>query len=176
MDIDFLEDKLKEFNSELKINKIIFDDIIFEERVKINCFYCKKYNVNWTCPPKIPDIDYRKVIKEYRNIAIVSIGMNIDENNFNDIRNQSTNILHKSLLFLENILWDNNNSLAISFIGGSCKLCKNGCAEDKCRQPNLARIPIEATGINVVSTLKKIGIDVVFPIKYKLSRYGMILW
>ena len=46
--------------------------------------------------------------------------------------------------------------MAISFIGGSCKLCKNGCAKDKCNNPGMARIPLEATGVNVIKSLDNI--------------------
>ena len=36
------------------------EKLIFEENVKMNCFYCGKYNNNWKCPPNLPDIDYKK--------------------------------------------------------------------------------------------------------------------
>lgn len=168
-------EKLIEFDNRLKIYPIKFEDIVFEERVKLNCFYCSKYNNNWKCPPSIPDLDYRKIINEYSNIAIVSITVDVS-NNLDEMRIESTNKLHKALLMLEKDCWENNNPLATCFIGGSCKLCKDGCAKDRCRQPSLARIPIEATGINVIKTLKNIGINVVFPIKNSLTRYGMFLW
>jgi len=176
LNIEHLRKKLIEFDKRLKIYPIDFQSIVFEERVHLNCFYCPKYNLKWTCPPKIPSLDYQKIINEYSNIAIVSIDMLIASHNFDDIRTESTNILHKSLLMLEKELWNDNNSLALSFIGGSCKLCKNGCGTDRCNQPGLARIPVEALGINVVESLKNIGVNVVFPIKDKLSRYGMLLW
>ncbi len=25
--------------------------LVFEECVKMNCFYCGKYNISWKCPP-----------------------------------------------------------------------------------------------------------------------------
>lgn len=176
LNIDYLKEKLIEFDDRLKIYKIDFQSIIFEERVALNCFYCSKYNTKWTCPPRIPKLDYQKIISEYSNIDIVSIDISVNDTNFDDVRTESTNVLHRALLMLEKELWNNNNSLAVSFIGGSCKLCKNGCGTNKCNQPSLARIPLEATGINVVESLKNISIDVVFPIRDKLSRYGMLLW
>jgi predicted metal-binding protein len=170
-----LEEELKKYDKDMRILLIDSKNIVFEERVRLNCFHCKRYSTNWTCPPKIPDIDYKKLISEYNNLAIVSIELKID-NNYEDIRNASTNKLHRGLLYLEKFLFNNNYPLSVSFIGGGCKLCKDGCAEDKCRQPYSARIPIEAIGINVVKTLKNIDIDVIFPVVEKISRYGMILW
>jgi len=165
-----------ENDKDIKIYKMIKNEIIFENRVLINCFYCSKYNSQWTCPPKIPNIDYKKVINEYDNIIIVGKTYDVNETNYSDIRNKSTNEIHSMLLKFENLLWDKNYPMAISFIGGSCKLCKNGCAIDKCKNPSKARIPIEATGINVIKTLKNINIDIDFSDKTKLSRYGMLLW
>ena len=46
--------------------------LIFEENVKMNCFYCGKYNNNWKCPPNLPDIDYKRMMKEYEvGMAVV---------------------------------------------------------------------------------------------------------
>jgi len=173
--IKTLEEKLLEFNENLQILPISFEQIVFEERVKLNCFYCSRYGNNWKCPPNIPLLDYPKILSEYSNIAIVSISIDINSN-FEKVRSETTNILHKSLLMLEKYMWDNNNSLSASFIGGSCKLCKDGCGIDKCNQQKLARIPLEAIGINVVETLKNIGVNIKFPIDKSLSRYGIILW
>jgi len=175
MDIKYLRNRLDELDDKFNIYPITYKHIVFEERVFLNCFYCPKYNSNWTCPPHILKLSYKNIICEYANLGIVGITMNI-KNNFNDVRIESTNKLHKALLMLEKELWEGNNPLATSFIGGSCKLCKDGCASDKCRQPAKARIPIEAIGINVIESLKNIDIDVAFPIKNKLSRYGMLLW
>lgn len=51
------------------------DKLIFEERVKMNCFYCGKYNVSWRCPPKIPEIDYKKMFSEYDKAALIYVRM-----------------------------------------------------------------------------------------------------
>lgn len=172
--IELLKSKLD--LNDYSIKPIKSSQIIFEQRVKINCFYCSKYNTNWSCPPRIPDLDYKKLISEYNNIIIVSLNSKINENNFNEIRNKSTNQLHSVLLMLEMHLWENNYPLAISFIGGSCKLCKDGCAKDSCKNKGLSRIPLEATGVNVVRSLSNVGIEVKFPISDNLTRHGMLLW
>jgi predicted metal-binding protein len=168
--------ELKKVNKNIEIYNIKKEQIIFEKRVLLNCFYCSKYSRQWTCPPNIPKIDYVEMINEYDNILIIGCSYKTNEDNYSDIRYKSTNEIHKSLLILEKVLWKNNFPMAISFIGGSCKLCKNGCAEDKCRNPSKARIPIEATGINVIKTLENINIKLDFSNNLQISRYGMILW
>lgn len=145
---------------------IKLDQIVFEERVKINCFYCAKYKHKWACPPNIPDIDYKKVFSEYDHFMIVGGTFTADQ------RELSTNVLHKHLLKLERVLWERECPLAISFIGGSCKLCKQ-CSPDKCSNPASARIPLEATGVNVVKTLSNIGIYLNFN-EGTISRYGLL--
>jgi predicted metal-binding protein len=102
--------------------------------------------------------------------------MEVNSVNFQEKRTQSTNNVHKALLYLEKEMYYANHSLAISFIGGSCKLCKNGCNEKRCVNPELSRMPLEATGCNVVESLKKVDIDVTFPITDTLYRYGLLLW
>ena len=130
---------------------IHYTDIVCEERVKLNCFYCKKYNRKWTCPPHIPSINYKLILKEYDHLAIIKYETPFTEDTYAQARYTSTNDLHKLLLKLEKHIYENNNSLAVTFIGGSCKLCKNDCDHIKCRNPHLARIPVEAFGINVIA-------------------------
>ena len=66
--------------------------------------------------------------------------------------------------------------MCLSYIGGSCRLCKSGCGKDRCNNPYLARIPLEATGVNVVESARKYGISIEFPVKEFLIRIGLILW
>lgn len=151
-------------------------ELVFEERVKLNCFYCKNYNLNWKCPPKIPDIDYQQIMGEYENGLFVKVELPFTDENFSEIRARTTNDLHRALLKLEQCLWEHDFPLAVSFIGGSCKLCKNGCGQDRCNSPYLSRMPMEATGINVVKSAEKYGIPLVFPPKGSLTRLGLLLW
>jgi len=151
---------------------------VFEDRVKLNCFYCLRYNKNWSCPPKIPNLNYEKIMNGYDNAILVYCSMPYQsDKEFIVIRRESTNLLHKTLLKLEKVLWENNYPLAVSFIGGSCKLCKDGCDKEKCRHPGLRRIPLEGVGMNVVKTVKACtGMNITFPPKGKLNRYGLLLW
>lgn len=163
-------------NSFFSLIPISFDNFVYEERVKINCFYCNRYNQKWTCPPRIPNLNYKKILAEYENLAILKYEQRVNKNNFEDIRNKSTNDVHKKLLELECFLYQKNRSMAISFIGGSCKLCKDGCGKEQCSNQGKARIPLEATGINIIKTLGNIGIIVRFPIENILCRFGLIAW
>ncbi len=151
-------------------------DLIFEENVKMNCFYCGKYNNNWRCPPNLPEIDYPKMMGEFENGLFIVMKYEVDESNYNAIRSESSVIVHKLLLASEKWLWNHNSSNAISFIGGSCKLCKNGCGKEKCNNPYMSRSPLEATGVNIIKSARRYGIDINFPTNKNLMRIGLLLW
>lgn len=150
--------------------------IVFEERVKMNCFYCGRYGNNWRCPPHIPDVDYKKMIMEYENCAFIYVAMPLGENGYKMIRTESSVYLHRALLMCEKWLYEHNKSTALAFIGGSCKLCKNGCMAEHCANPYESRSPVEALGINVVKSAAKVGIDVKFPVTERMMRIGLLLW
>lgn len=147
--------------------------MIFEERTKMNCFYCGRYNRNWHCRPFIPDIDYAKMFAEYDYGAFVYVKVPLSNP---DARNESSVINHRSLLLMEKYCYNHNNSTAISFIGGSCKLCKNGCGKERCNNPYEARSPLEATGCNVVKSAAQCGFEITFPPKDYMLRLGLLLW
>ena len=151
-------------------------ELIFEENVKMNCYYCGKYNVSWRCPPKLPDVNFEKMMSEFEYGMFIVMKFDIDNNNYNSVRNESSITLHKLILSLEKWFWEHNNSNCLSFIGGSCKLCKNGCGKEKCNNPYMSRSPIEATGINVIKSIKKCGINITFPPDKYIMRIGLILW
>lgn len=171
-----LQESLRLYDDSLFSLPISPDIFIFEERVKLLCFHCSRYNKKWTCPPRIPSIDYQKIMKEYHNGLLVYSQMVFKKDEFDDVRTKSTNLVHKALLHLEKVLWEHNYPLAVSYIGGSCKLCKGECDSEHCRNPYLSRIPIEATGINLIASLKKAGLDIKFPVTDCLTRYGLLLW
>ncbi len=152
-------------------------EVIFEECIKMNCFYCGKYGRNWRCPPNLPDINYIRMFSEYDEGMFVSFEYDVtNKTQFDSIRTESSIALHKTLLQLEKWFYNNNRATAISFIAGSCKLCKGGCGKDRCNNPYMSRSPLEATGVNIVKTAAKFGIDISFPTENSLKRLGLIMW
>lgn len=160
--------------------ELVFMDpkqMIFEECVKMNCFYCGKYGRNWRCPPNLPDIDYPKMFSEYDEGMFVSYTFDTSNKaQYETIRNESSVILHKTLLQIEKWFYDHNSSTAISFGAGSCKLCKGGCGKERCNNPYMSRSPLEATGVNIIKTTAKFGMDISFPANDKLMRVGLVVW
>lgn len=168
---------LKERNADAEGVFIEPRDLIFEENVKMNCFYCGKYGNNWRCPPNLPNVDYQKMMSEFEAGMFVVLSYDIDSvESYNMIRAESSVTLHKLLLMLEKWMWDHNGSTAISFIGGSCKLCKGGCGKERCNNPYMSRSPLEATGVNIVKSARKYGVNIEFPASKRMMRVGLLLW
>ena len=152
-------------------------EVIFEENVRMNCFYCGHYNNNWRCPPRIPDIDYPKLFSEFDEGLLIALQYPIQQKEqFATIRHNSSVELLKLLWRLEEWMWAHDRANALSFGAGSCKLCKDGCGKEHCNNPYLARTALEAVGVNVVKTAKKYGVQVHFPPKNELMRVGLIVW
>ncbi len=168
---------IKETNSNAFGVLINPNELIFEENVKMNCYYCGKYSNNWRCPPNIPTIDYKKMMSEFDcgMFVVLKYDYNTKEE-FDSIRTNSSVTLHKLLLTGEKWLYNNNSSTAISFTGGSCKLCKGGCGKDRCNNPYMSRTPLEATGVNIIKSASKYGINIKFPTENSLMRLGLLLW
>jgi predicted metal-binding protein len=157
--------------------EIRYDQIVFEQRIGISCYYCAKYGRNWRCPPHLPNLDFCAALSEYKSFLMVYKKFAFkDAVAYNEVRRESSLFLHKLLLKAERRLWDKNVSICASFIGGSCKLCKNGCDALRCANPAKARIPLEAIGINVVKTAENAGIDISFPPRDFIMRIGLLCW
>ena len=177
MSVDELRDILHVKYPAMEAVPIRHRDLVFEERVRLKCFHCRNYQTKWTCPGKLPQFDFRKIIGEYDQMAVViNRQSNVSEaEGMKEAYRKVGNELHEALLHLEAELMKRNNPLAQSFIGGYCDLCKDGCPADKCANPEQARVSWDATGCNIVRSLANIGIHVVFGGK-DVCRYGLILW
>ncbi|MDD4699570.1 MAG: DUF2284 domain-containing protein [Oscillospiraceae bacterium] len=152
-------------------------ELVFEENVMMNCFYCGKYGNNWRCPPNLPNVNFPKMMAEFEaGLFVFLTYYPKNEEDYKNLRGEAALTLHKNLLMLEKWMYNHNSSTAVSFIGGSCRLCKNGCGKERCNNPYLSRSPLESTGVNIIKSAKKYGIDIKFPADQKLMRLGLLLF
>lgn len=172
MEIEQIRDILQAKYPDMDAVAIRYEDLVFEERVRLKCFQCRNYRTKWTCPGRLPAFDFPRLLGEYEHMAvIVAKGDGEIEEQIREAGNQ----LHRAMLHLEKELFNRNEPMAVSFIGGSCELCKDGCNKDACVHPEQARIPWDATGCNVTRSLANIGVDVDFSGK-DVCRYGLLVW
>lgn len=153
-------------------------DMIFDVRAIFKCRFCKRYGQKCTCPPNIPDIDYFKALfSSYHWALFVGIKRKVKPKEWETVGKESSRTLHKMLLELERQAFNRGCVFAISFIGGSCKMCETKTCSLPCKNPAVGRIPIEATGVNVVETCKRLDIDISFPVVLNETfwRVGLLL-
>jgi predicted metal-binding protein len=151
------------------------NDLIFNIKAQEACKSCKRYGLTGCCPPNIGSFDYYKeLIPMYRNGKIYIFQYNIDDNDQKDLGRQSSLDLHNALLKDRELLFNQGHYFNLLLGGGSCKYCDK--CSIPCKLPHFRAIPIEATGIDVVSTLKKLGIAVKFPVENTFIRVGILLW
>lgn len=151
-------------------------DIIFNIKVCEACKSCKRYGLTGCCPPTIGTFEYyKKLLKKYTYGKLFIKKFIIDDlKNWKKLGKQSSLIIHKILLKERQKLINNGHYFNIILGAGSCKYCKE--CSIPCKLPQFRAIPIEATGINVVTTLKRMNIFIKFPVKTYFYRIGLLLW
>ena len=159
---------IKEFNPKT--------DLLFSLKVCEACKSCKRYGLHGCCPPVIGTYDYyRKLLKRYTFGKLFIETFKIkDSKNWKQLGKESSLVIHKLLLKERQALLNKGKYFNVILGGGSCKYCKE--CTIPCKFPQYRAIPIEATGIDVVSTLKKLGIIIKFPVKKTFVRVGILLW
>jgi predicted metal-binding protein len=159
---------IKEFNPKT--------ELIFDLKVAEACRSCKRYGLTGCCPPTIGTFEYyKKLLKRYTYGKLYAEHF-ICENikNYQEIGRTSSLELHKVLLEERQKLLKEGHYFNVLLGGGSCKYCKE--CSIPCKLPQFRAIPIEATGINVVVTMDKMGMFIKFPVTKKFWRIGMLLW
>jgi predicted metal-binding protein len=151
-------------------------ELIFDLRVIQACMACKHYGKSGSCQPYIGSFEYyKKLLKRYDYGKVFIEKFIIDDPaKWKEIGRQSSLELHKILLKERQELFNKGYYFSIFFGGGSCKWCTE--CSIPCKQPEFRAIPIEATGIDVVKTLNKMGLFIKFPIKKSFYRVGLLLW
>ena len=94
MEIEQIRDILQAKYPDMDAVAIRYEDLMFEERVRLKCFQCRNYRTKWTCPGRLPAFDFRKLLGEYEHLAVI-IGKDGNE-------------LHRAMLYLEKELFNSH--------------------------------------------------------------------
>jgi predicted metal-binding protein len=138
------------------------DEFELGEWVGLKCRYgCSQYGTNWSCPPATPDFSQaRAIISEY-SIALLLIGTQKCTNFYiNNSKKRSEQVRYwKGTVSLERQLFLHGYDKAFSLVSGSCSLCRKCAYPEACRFPTEKRPTIESLAVDVIGTLKNLGID-----------------
>jgi len=200
-EFDFLLEEAKSLGV-LEAKIITSDQVVVENRILLKCRTgCDSYGRKFVCPPFTPTPDeFRKILKEYKNILIVKfpahveaeedVGKSLQKNQcapdttpdlkdrtekfWDDWGNDKKRIL-LAILELEKAAFNRGYTFALALTAGSCTLCKKCNIEGNCVHPTLARYPEHALGVNVKKTLKNAGMSIKFPFERHPEGIGMLL-
>jgi predicted metal-binding protein len=159
---------IKKFNPE--------SDLVFDLKVVEACKSCKRYGLTGCCPPNIGEIEYyKKLLRHYKYGEFYIERFEVeDADKWVELGKSSSLVIHDALIEAKNKLLNEGHYFNIILGSGSCKKCTK-CVIP-CVTPQYRAIPIEATGVDVVSTLDKLGLFIKFPVRSHFYRIGAILW
>lgn len=197
MDDIRLERELKEIASghNASIIGVDPDEIVVSEWVRWKCqFGCKGFGKHLSCPPYVPGpFETRKLLREYRKAYIIYFkgipGMeNIDPDtipqNWHPFLKDLILWIHNTVYELEQHAFYMGYYKALAFAAYPCIFCDDCVAEQSkgpvdisfkrdCRYAEKVRTSMEAAGIDVFATVRKLGLPMdVVPCKN--NEYGRI--
>ena len=151
--------------------------IIPRHWVREKCIYgCPRYGQKACCPPEVPSVtECRELFQEYRSGLFYHI-----VKTFGDPKErfQWAREVNKRALALEREVFLSGFYKAFVFTAAPCNLCGE-CKNMKreCRKPLVSRPTLEAFGVDVYATARKMGysIQVVKGYEEATNRFGLLL-
>jgi predicted metal-binding protein len=150
------------------------------EWVGLKCRYgCAQFGTNWSCPPATPKLSQtRAIIREY-TIALLLVGSQKCTNFYlNNSKQRSQQVRYwKGTVSLERQLFLQGYDKAFSLVSGNCSLCSKCAYPEACRFPTEKRPTVESFGVDMLGTLKNLGIEtnVAKDQKERFKYYAIIL-
>ena len=152
-------------------------EIVTAEWVRMKCRYgCGEYGRNAACPPNVPSVaDCTRFIREYRRAAVFHFPKKVDRPEDRHAWGRKVNL---ELVKLEQELFRSGFFKAFLIFFDSCGICLE-CAASRsaCKEPKLARPTADALGVDVFTTVRKIGypIEVLSDYDQEMNRYAFLL-
>lgn len=155
-------------------------DFELAEWVGLKCRYgCSQFGTNWSCPPATPGLSQAKAIIGEYSLALLLVGSQKCTSFYiNNSKKRSEQVRYwKGTVSLERHLFLHGYDKAFSLVSGSCSLCKECAYPAACRFPTEKRPTIESLAVDVIGTLKNLGIDtkVAHDPKELFKYYAVIL-
>ena len=153
------------------------DEIIISQWVRMKCLYgCNEYGKTATCPPNVPSIEEcERFFQEYKAAVIIHFEKEVEKP---EDRFAWTRKINLKLLELEKEIFCSGFEKAFLLFMDSCNICEE-CRERKqdCVEPKMSRPTPEALGMDVYTTVRKVGypIQVLSDYSKKMNRYAFLL-
>ena len=156
------------------------EKIVVAEWVQLKCRYgCTRYNRSWCCPPATPTPEkIRQILSEY-SVALLLQSTHYLPHYYNDDSRKRTSLVRcwKGTVSLERMLFLEGYHKAFSLVGESCSLRRKCEYPENCRFPQEKRPSLESVSIDVIGTLRRLGIipELVNDVKKPFKYYAVIL-
>jgi predicted metal-binding protein len=152
-------------------------DIILGEWVRMKCLYgCVEYGRTATCPPNAPAVEAcERFFREYDRAVVFHFEKKVDRPEDRHAWSRKINI---DLLKLEREVFMAGFFKAFLLYMDSCNICLE-CSGNRagCKDPKQARPTPDALGVDVYTTVRKLGypIEVLSDYKQTMNRYAFLL-
>lgn len=152
-------------------------DIVVAQWVRMKCrFGCDEYGRTASCPPNVPSVaECREFFGEYSKAAVFHFEKRVD---VPEDRHAWSAAVTQDLLALEREVFLSGCEKAFLLFMDSCHLCPE-CAGTKaeCVNPEATRPTPEALGVDVFSTVRRLGfpIEVLSDYDQSMNRYAFLL-
>ena len=171
-------------------------DVVVDKRVRLKCAVpvCASYGRNLMCPPNLMSVDeFEEILALYEKALILQIEADYDSTDKSKARlskgtceelETATNTsgwevkLHMLVNQIEALAFKEGFHLAAGLIGGDCALCHEcvtPLSGEPCRRPFEARPSMEAMGIDVLETCRRVGLPLFLSSCKKVRWTGIVL-
>ncbi|MGE5343294.1 MAG: DUF2284 domain-containing protein [Candidatus Omnitrophota bacterium] len=152
-------------------------EIVVAQWVRMKCMFgCGEYGKNPCCPPNVPSIaECERFFREYTTAAVFHFKWSVDKP---EDRFPWTKKVNLQLLKLEREIFLSGYERTFLMFLDSCRLCDD-CAgtKENCKQPRNARPGPDALGMDVYSTVRKLGYQVEVRTDYtqEMDRFAFLM-
>jgi predicted metal-binding protein len=152
-------------------------EIVVAQWVRMKCMFgCGEFGRNASCPPHVPSVpECRQFFEGYMRAAVFHFAKTVDAP---EDRHEWTRGVNAGLVALERAVFLAGYEKAFLLAMDSCGLCEE-CAgvREECKVPRSARPTPEAMGVDVFSTVRRIGypLEVLTDYRQAMNRYAFLL-
>jgi len=152
-------------------------DIVVAQWVRMKCLYgCPEYGRTATCPPHAPPVEEcERFFRGYNRAVVFHFEKKVDRP---EDRHAWSRKLDLALLKLEQEVFMAGFFKAFLLYLDSCNMCLE-CSGTRpgCKEPKLARPTADALGVDVFTTVRKLGypIEVLSDYRQAMNRYAFLL-
>jgi predicted metal-binding protein len=152
-------------------------DIVVAQWVRMKCLYgCWEYGRTATCPPHAPSVaECDRFFHEYKRAVVFHFEKKVDKP---EDRHAWSRKINRSLLDLEIDVFKAGYERAFVLFMDSCNFCLEcGGVQAGCKEPRLSRPTPDAMGMDVYTTVRKLGypIKVLADYDQAMNRYAFLM-